>query len=91
MTVRRFGRGLLFVAASLFLGWFLDYLLWALAGFPYDCGNRDDCTALGEFLWNGSWPVFIGCVLVASAILWLMVTRRIGRRSLSEQDAHTDS
>lgn len=91
MSVRRFANGLLFVAATVFLGWLLDYLLWAMAGFPYDCDNRDDCTALGQFLWNGSWPVFIGCVLAASAILWLVVTRRIGRRIQSEQDAHADS
>lgn len=76
---KRFVRGLLLVAATLFLGWLLDYALWALAGFPYDCNGRDDCTAFGEFLWNGSWPVFIACVLIASGVVWLAVYR--GRNS----------
>jgi hypothetical protein len=82
-----FVRGLLLVAAALFLGWLLDYALWALAGFPYDCNARDDCTAAGEFLWNASWPAFIACVLVASVIVWLIAHRR----SISEQHAHPDA
>jgi hypothetical protein len=65
-------------------------LLLALTGFPYDCDTRDDCTAMGEFVLEAVWPVFITCVLVAAGIL-LVARRASAHRKVSEQDAHADS
>jgi hypothetical protein len=76
-------RSLIFVAATFCLGWLLDYALWALAGFPYDCNNRYDCNKLGGFLWNASWPAFIACLLIAGVVVWLVGHRLSTRRSIS--------
>jgi hypothetical protein len=77
------------VAATALLAWVLDYLVWALAGFPYDCNSRDDCSALGGFVWGASWPVFITCLLGAAGIS-LVARRAFVRRRVSKQDAHAD-
>jgi hypothetical protein len=77
------------VASSFLLGWFLHYLLLAAAGFPYDCDARDDCTALGEFVLDATWPVFIMCVLVAAGIL-LAARRAFAHRRGSGHDTHAN-